>query len=188
MARSGAPTVPDLVVLSLLAEAPRHGYDLNAELERRDVRDWAGISRPQVYYSLKKAHAAGWIALEASAEAPAGPERQVYWLTPAGRQVLADALEREDWATDRTPPPFLTWLALSAHARPRALPALLARRRAYLTAELARERGTLAALRRHGGSGPRTASWMVDLTIRQFGVELDWLDEVEADWGEGKRR
>jgi hypothetical protein len=29
---------------------------------------------------------------------------------------------------------------------------------------------------------------MVDLTIRQFEVELAWLDEVAADWEEGKRR
>ena len=54
MPSSPAPTTPDLVVLSLLAEKPRHGYEVNQELEWRDVRDWAGISRPQVYYSLAK--------------------------------------------------------------------------------------------------------------------------------------
>ena len=47
-------TTPDLVLLSLLAERPMHGYQANLELERRQVRDWAGISRPQVYYSLGK--------------------------------------------------------------------------------------------------------------------------------------
>ncbi|MFZ0702368.1 MAG: PadR family transcriptional regulator, partial [Candidatus Acidiferrales bacterium] len=47
-------TTPDLVLLSLLAEKPMHGYQANAELERRQVRDWAGISRPQVYYSIDK--------------------------------------------------------------------------------------------------------------------------------------
>jgi hypothetical protein len=31
-----------------------HGYQANLELERRQVQDWAGISRPQVYYSLEK--------------------------------------------------------------------------------------------------------------------------------------
>ena len=46
--------MPDLVLLSLLAERPQHGYQANLELERRQVRDWAGISRPQVYYSLEK--------------------------------------------------------------------------------------------------------------------------------------
>ena len=45
-------TTPDLVLLSLLAERPMHGYQANLELERREIRDWAGISRPQIYYSL----------------------------------------------------------------------------------------------------------------------------------------
>src|SRR5258708_13550795 len=47
-------TIPDLVLLSLLAERPMHGYEANLEMERRDIRDWAAISRPQVYYSLEK--------------------------------------------------------------------------------------------------------------------------------------
>ena len=52
--RAGRLTVADLVVLALLHERPMHGYAASAELEYREARDWAGISRPQVYYSLKK--------------------------------------------------------------------------------------------------------------------------------------
>ena len=40
----GEPTVPDLVILSLLAERPMHGYELNATLEERQIREW-GQSR-----------------------------------------------------------------------------------------------------------------------------------------------
>src|ERR1700716_3670767 len=47
-------TTPDLVILSLLAERAMHGYEVNAELERRQARDWVDISRPQIYYSLEK--------------------------------------------------------------------------------------------------------------------------------------
>jgi len=57
-------TTPDLVLLSLLAERPMHGYQANLELERREIRDWAGISRPQVYYSLEKLARAGMIRHE----------------------------------------------------------------------------------------------------------------------------
>ena len=60
-ARKRELTIPDLVLLSLLAERPMHGYQVNLELERRQVRDWAGISRPQVYYSLDKLQAQGLI-------------------------------------------------------------------------------------------------------------------------------
>src|SRR5260370_42270640 len=47
-------TTPDLVLLSLLAERPMHGYQANAELERREIRDWANGLLPQAYYLLKK--------------------------------------------------------------------------------------------------------------------------------------
>src|ERR1700676_5340466 len=67
-------TTPDLVILSLLAERGMHGYQVNLELERREVRDWAGISRPQVYYSLEKLAAKGLIRAGQSDEPATGPE------------------------------------------------------------------------------------------------------------------
>src|ERR1700674_3045494 len=70
-----ALTTPDMVLLSLLAERPMHGYEANAELERRCIRDWAAISRPQVYYSLEKLAAAGFIRKTDSSEPASGPER-----------------------------------------------------------------------------------------------------------------
>ena len=47
-------TIPDLVILSLLSERSMHGYDVNSTLEERKIRDWAPVSRPQIYYSLDK--------------------------------------------------------------------------------------------------------------------------------------
>src|SRR3989454_10637527 len=89
-----ALTTPDLVLLSLLAERPMHGYQANLELERPEVRDWAGISRPQVYYSLKKLARAGMIRTLETDERAAGPERSTFETTAKGRDALADALER----------------------------------------------------------------------------------------------
>src|SRR3954447_10613569 len=111
-------TTPDLVLLSLLAERPMHGYEANAELERREVRDWAAISRPQVYYSLEKLAQAGMVRATESDEPNAGPERRTYTTTAKGRTALASALEAEDWALQRERPPFLTWMALSWQADP----------------------------------------------------------------------
>src|SRR5215831_20022701 len=99
--KRGDLTVPDLVVLSLLAERPRHGYEVNAELERRQVRDWAGVSRPQVYYSLDKLARLRLVRSTASEEAAEGPDRHVFETTAAGRAALADAPERDAWTTGR---------------------------------------------------------------------------------------
>ncbi len=180
MARSAEITTPDLVVLALLAERPRHGYDVFAELERRDVRDWAAISKPQVYYSLRKLAERGLIE---PGEGPAGsgPERQTWRLRDAGRRALAAGLDRDDWACHRQPPPFVTWLALSPHAAPGAAGRVVACRREFLLVEVARERATAADLARASDSpGVRAARLMVSLTVRQFELELTWLEEVEA--------
>src|SRR5215467_5077786 len=94
--RERALTTPDLVLLSLLAERPMHGYQANLELERRQVRDWAGISRPQVYYSLEKLERLGLLRASKDSEPAAGPDRSVLAVTASGRAALADALEHED--------------------------------------------------------------------------------------------
>src|SRR5258708_35276484 len=87
-------TTPDLVMLSLLAERPMHGYEANATLEDRKIRDWAAVSRPQIYYSLEKLTGLGLIRVSDDGSPSAGPERRVFQTTEAGRQRLADALER----------------------------------------------------------------------------------------------
>src|SRR5260370_42200907 len=97
-------TTPDLVLLSLLAERPMHGYQANLELERREVRDWAAISRPQVYYSLEKLAQQGLLREADASEPAAGPERRVYTTSARGRTALATALHREDWTTGRERP------------------------------------------------------------------------------------
>ena len=55
-------TTADLVVLGPLLERPTQGYEVNRELERREVRDRAVVPRPQVYCPLRKVAGAGHIA------------------------------------------------------------------------------------------------------------------------------
>ncbi|MGA8490904.1 MAG: PadR family transcriptional regulator [Terriglobales bacterium] len=177
-AEKRALTTPDLVLLSLLAERPMHGYEANSELERRQVRDWAGISRPQVYYSLEKLSRLGLVRATESDEPQGGPERRVFVTAARGRAALADALEREDWTTHRDRPPFLTWIALSWQARPGVFQRQLERRREFLERELAREEATLRAIRKEVGHRFHEAVWMVTLIIQQFRQELKWLGKL----------
>jgi DNA-binding PadR family transcriptional regulator len=179
--RKRALTIPDLVLLSLLAERPLHGYQANAELERRQVRDWAGISRPQVYYSLEKLARLGLIRASGDDAPAAGPERSIFETTSRGGVALADALEREDWTTQRERPPFLTWIALSWQARPGVFRRQIQRRRKFLDEELAREEATLQAIRKEVGHEFHEAVWMVSLVIEQFRGELRWLRKLERE-------
>lgn len=177
-------TLADLVVLSLLTERPMHGYELNQELERREVRDWAGVSRPQVYYSLKKLARAGLLRLDTQ-PGTRGGDRQVYTPSARGRRALAASLAREEWAEQRPPPPFLTWLCLSAFALPESRRALIRRRRQFLQRELAKERATLEGIRADTGLMIPAGELVVELAIGQMELELSWLDRVERRLASG---
>lgn len=171
-------TTPDLVILSLLAERGMHGYEVNLELERRDVRDWAGISRPQIYYSLEKLAGARLIGAGHSDEPAAGPERRVFQTTAKGRRALSNALEREEWTTQRDRPLFLTWVALSWQARRGVFQKQIARREKFLSRELAREEQTLNSIFKEVGHPYHEAVWMVTLMIEQIKTELQWLRKI----------
>jgi DNA-binding PadR family transcriptional regulator len=179
--RKLALTTPDLVLLSLLAEQPMHGYQANLELERREIRDWAAISRPQVYYSLEKLARGGLVRASETEEPAAGPERSTYKTTTKGRAALAEALEREQWARQRDRPPFLTWIALSWLARPGVIQKQIERREEFLKQELVREEATLAAVLEEVGHPYHEAVWMIGLMIEQFQTELRWLKKLAQE-------
>jgi DNA-binding PadR family transcriptional regulator len=173
-------TTADLVVLSLLAEGPAHGYGIVAELERRQVKDWAGVSRPQVYYSLKKLAQSRHIEGAEGSEAH-GPERQTFRMTPAGRRALKRALADERWTRQRTPAPFLSWLALSWVLTQNQRLKMLEARREFLLEAIKKETADLKGIREEldEGSIPQL---MVEWTLEQFGAELCWLQRVEQRW------
>jgi DNA-binding PadR family transcriptional regulator len=174
-------TTPDLVLLSLLEERSMHGYQANLELERREIRDWAGISRPQVYYSLQKLSRAGMIRPSEGREPAAGPERSIFETTAKGRTALAEALERPEWTTQRDRPAFLTWIALSWQARPGIFEKQLERRREFLEKELQREKEVLTSILEEVGHPYHEAVWMVSHMMEQFQLELRWLRKLKRE-------
>ncbi len=174
-------TTPDLVLLSLLAERPMHGYQANATLEARKVREWAGVSRPQVYYSLDKLARLGLVRATDSEDASGGPERRMFETSARGRAALADALERVDWTDQKERPPFLTWMALSWQCRPGVFVKQIRQRRKFLEMELASKREILAAVRKEVGHSFHEAVWMLSLAIDQIRTELRWLQKVERE-------
>jgi len=174
-------TTPDLVILSLLSERSMHGYEVNATLENRNIRDWAPVSRPQIYYSLDKLTNLGLIRVGADESPAAGPERRVFETTAAGRDRLADALESKHWVHNRVHQPFLIWLALSWQARPRIFRKQLNARKKLLEERLAAERSTLEDVLDEVGHPYHEAVWMLELVIEQMESEQRWLDRLLKD-------
>jgi DNA-binding PadR family transcriptional regulator len=179
-ARPGtALTTADLVVLSLISERPMHGYELVKEYERQEVADWASVSRPHVYYALQKLADCGHVEAVKSSVTPDPRGKAVYRITRAGEQALSAALSSQEWAEDRMPTAFNTWLGLAIHVRQADRRRVLAARRAYLEHQIAKEERTAAGIAADSGSRASIAAVMVGLCIEQFETELRWLPALE---------
>lgn len=77
-----------LPILGLVAEQPRHAYALFSELRSRYA--YIGARNSTVYTLLNTLVEAGWLRSR-----PKDVDRQVFQLTAAGRQALAERVEHE---------------------------------------------------------------------------------------------
>ena len=77
----------DIVVLSLLAEQPRHGYDLDRVIEQRGYRQWTSLAFSSVYYLLKRLSERGLLEPDEGSQG----RRTVFRVTEAGRRELRQA-------------------------------------------------------------------------------------------------
>jgi DNA-binding PadR family transcriptional regulator len=83
----------ELAILGLLAEGPKHGYQIEQDIEQRGMRDWTEIGFSSIYYILNKLEAAGWLESRKESEGDR-PTRKVYTLTPTGWGALHQAVEQ----------------------------------------------------------------------------------------------
>jgi DNA-binding PadR family transcriptional regulator len=78
-------TNAELAILSLIAEQPRHGYDVEQVIEARGMREWTEIGFSSIYYLLNKLEKGGMIESHLQQAEGKGPARKVYSITQQGR-------------------------------------------------------------------------------------------------------
>lgn len=83
-------TNAELAILSLVAEQPRYGYEIEQTIEMRGMREWTEIGFSSIYYLLAKLEKAGLIEGELQQVEGKGPARKVYQITPSGREAHAE--------------------------------------------------------------------------------------------------
>ena len=122
----------DIVVLSLLAEQPRHGYALARVMEQRGYRQWTSLAFSSVYYLLKRLSERGLLEPDEGSQG----RRTVFRVTEAGRRELRQAAGER--LLTPAPPSAGVLPALNAYSRldDPALAALLARRAEALLGRL----------------------------------------------------
>jgi len=85
-------TKNELVVLGLLSEKPMYGYQLNQEIERREMEHWAQVNLASIYNTLNRLQKDKLIL--GKGERPGKmPERKVYHITYKGRKRLEDLVQ-----------------------------------------------------------------------------------------------
>jgi DNA-binding PadR family transcriptional regulator len=161
-------TDSELLVLGLVAEMPRHGYDLEAVIEQRGMREWTEIGFSSIYFVLGKLENRGLI----KAEAPAGATaKKTYKITAAGRKTLVrQTLAALGSVRSNHSSLLLGMIHWSVLTRDQALSALQARKDA-----LARELERLQDIHADQQPLPDYVDAMFDYTIGQLRAEGDWI-------------
>lgn len=80
-------TNAELAILSLIAEKPRHGYDIEQVIEGRGMRDWTEVGFSSIYYLLNKLEKTNLIESQLQQPSGKGPARKVYSITDEGQEA-----------------------------------------------------------------------------------------------------
>jgi len=171
-------TNTELAVLGLVAEGPRHGYQVAQDIDARGMREWTEIGFSSIYYVLNKLEDAGWLESQLEAEAAAGkrgPARNIYSLTENGRDIYQAAV----FLRLITPRPHSADFALALANLPAVprddvytaiesqLAALIEKKRAV------QEKNKLD--RQATGKLPAHVEALFSYAEAQMAAELDWL-------------
>jgi DNA-binding PadR family transcriptional regulator len=167
----------------MLAAHPTHGYDLVAALGRRDTGEGAPVSRAQIYYSLKKLVRLKLITAVQDATPAAGPERETFRLSAAGRRAMSNAISRPEWSRERPPIPFPMWLMIIGEAEPKARAAALRARQKRLAEQIEQQSGAVDRLRPARTPGEAMRLTVATHALEVLRLEQQLLTEVEPMLG-----
>jgi DNA-binding PadR family transcriptional regulator len=166
-------TEPELLVLGLVAEMPRHGYQLAQEIERRGMREWTPIGFSSIYFLLGKLEQKRFVK---SKEPDREKAKKVYTVTAAGRKAL---VEETSTSLSTYRPTYSSVLLGMLHwpvlAKDEALRALRARSEA-IKAELTR----LGDTQSERQPLPDFVEAIFDFSLGQLKAEEEWIARTLA--------
>jgi DNA-binding PadR family transcriptional regulator len=166
-------TDSELLVLGLVAEMPRHGYELEQIIEERGMREWTQIGFSSIYYVLNKLEQKGLIKADVPASAKA---KKSYDLTSKGRETLVEQTLATLKSLQPTYPSLLLGMIhWSVLTREQALDALEVRKNA-----LAKELERMENIHFEQQPLPDYVDSIFEFSIGQLKAEADWLDKTLA--------
>ena len=162
----------DILMLRVLADQERHGYEIKKQVER--ILGGRSINNNVLYPALRKFEDQGAIERVAAVADPGRPPRNVYRLTDTGHDLLQAMIRDADPALLADDNEFQTRVAFFADLGAGDRLRILGVRREILQARIAH----LESLRPDAQAEP----WglrVMDFNAERFGQELAWLDRLE---------
>jgi DNA-binding PadR family transcriptional regulator len=159
-------------ILSLVAEQPCHGYQIEQIIEQRGMRQWTQVGFSSIYYLLTKLEQKGLVEVAAKIQAGKGPARKVYRLTPDGEHVLQLAIRAALSEPYACYPPILLGLA----TLPRLDSYSVIESLQIYRAELINRRETMRRNQSSQPDIPYFVEAMFDYSESLMEAELSWLE------------
>jgi len=171
-------------LLGLLAQQPRHGYELRAAFEALagGEENW-DLKPAQVYTTLSRLQASG-LVVEESVEKDAGPEKRIYAVSEAGRAELAAWFGSPVASENLRDELFIKLMLGMATGNGLAMRVIQVQRTA-----LYRELHRITTQRQN--VDPQSALayiLLLDKTVMHLEADLRWLDMVETRLDDMRRQ
>ncbi|MBI4718185.1 MAG: PadR family transcriptional regulator [Planctomycetes bacterium] len=168
-------TQAELLLLGLVAEMPRHGYQLDQVIQQRGMREWTQIGFSSIYFVLGRLQKLGLVGAKRPGGASAGAKsRKIYSITSAGRRELAAqtiaALREVRPVHSSVLLGMINWPVLG---RGQALTALETRRSA-----IAAERARLSAIQIEQQPLPDYVEALFEYSLGQLRAEAEWVSRT----------
>jgi len=164
-----------LPLLALLAKEPAHGYELKCRLEQIFGDAYPSPNIGQVYLTLQRLERAGLVRGQDVVQ-EARPNKRVYDLTPAGREMV-DAWLEAPTEGPRVRDDFFMKLALGPLVGDVDPLGLINRQRRHYLAQM-RELASLAA---EGGEASPIGRLLAEGAMLHVQADLDWLERCQEE-------
>lgn len=165
-------------ILGSLAErGEMHGHQLRLLAAQEHIHLWTDFTVGSIYGAIKRLAADGLIRDIRTERAGNRPERQIYDITPAGRESLAAMIRQALGEFSLRPDPFDLALTRLDPDTLRALPDILAARRAAIVETMASQRRSFDQAAQHLNLAESHTMHHQRFRLQ---AELDWLDSVIA--------
>jgi DNA-binding PadR family transcriptional regulator len=172
-------TDAELTILSIIAEGPIYGFDLQTIINQRGLRAWTNIGVSSMYYVLQKLERQGLIE-SISGNEERGTSRREYRITPAGFGVLQTAVADLISTPREYADGFELGLANLYVLSPSQIRTAFTSYRQELSSRLAQARERWQQLK--DSQAPFNVDAMFGHRVAMLETELDWIRTFIEQW------